>query len=114
MGYDRLCSVLACTVNVVTKRKVCRPSMLVNEDQGWVRIPSHLLKFIMTLNDLPIGQIAVIVNHNMQRLVAMGIQPGKCITVIRRSPGNAVLHCRIETFEFAIRRSLAQSIFLAT
>ena len=64
----------------------------------------------MTLNDLPIGQTAVIASHNMQRLDAVGIRPGKCITVIRHSPGNTVLHCRIETFEFAIRRSVAKFI----
>ena len=70
----------------------------------------------MTLNDLLIGQTAVIdhISDNQQRLSSMGVQVGKRITVIRHSPGNTVLHCRIETFEFAIRRSVAQSIFLAT
>ena len=68
----------------------------------------------MTLNDLSIGQTAVIAGHDVQRLNAMGIQSGKRITVIRSSPGNAVLHCRIGTVEFAIRRSVAEQILLAT
>ena len=68
----------------------------------------------MTLNDLPIGQTAVIAGHNVLRLNAMGIQSGKSITVIRHSPGNTVLHCRIDSVEFAIRRSVAEQILLAT
>ena len=104
------------TVKQVPNRKTCRSSKLAKGEQGWVRIPSHLLKFNMTLNDLLIGQTAVIdhISDNQQRLSSMGVQVGKHITVIRYSPGNTVLHCRIETFEFAIRRSVAQSIFLAT
>ena len=72
------------------------------------------LFFYMTLNDLHIGQTAVIAGHNLPRLGSMGIQSGKSIKVIRYSPGNTVLHCRIGSVEFAIRRSVAEQILLAT
>ena len=83
-------------------------------ESGGVRLPKHLLKFIMTLNDLAIGQTAVIASHRLPRLEAMGIQSGKSIKVIRYSPGNTVLHCKIGSVEFAIRRSVAEQILLAT
>ena len=68
----------------------------------------------MTLNDLLIGETAVIAGHGLPRLRSMGIQPGESIKVIRHSPGNTVLHCRIGSVEFAIRRSVAEQILLAT
>ena len=66
----------------------------------------------MTLNDLLIGQTAVIAGHSLPRLVSMGIQSGMSIKVIRCSPGNTVLHCRIGSVEFAIRRSIAEQILV--
>ena len=59
----------------------------------------------MTLNDLSAGQNAVIAEHGLPRLKSMGIRPGESIEVIRYSPGNTVLHCRIGSVEFEIGRA---------
>ena len=43
MRYDRLYSVLACTVNRVGRvETLAEVDELLKEDQGWVRIPLHL------------------------------------------------------------------------
>ncbi|WP_100099797.1 FeoA family protein [Snodgrassella alvi] len=71
---------------------------------------------ILTLDQLPFGQPAVI-THLLpesipfrRRLLAMGITPGSHITVIRTAPMGDPLEVKIRGFYLCLRRSEAQAI----
>ena len=67
------------------------------------------------LNGLPCGQCACIEGVNVKsdlqaRLVALGLQKGKLIEVIRRAKLGGPLHIRLGTTEIILRRQEAAHI----
>jgi Fe2+ transport system protein FeoA len=70
---------------------------------------------LMTLDDLLEQQAAVIKeifaeDYESIRLRSMGLVPGVKVLVLRRKP--TMLHCRVNTTEFAMRSCTAKKIIL--
>lgn len=71
---------------------------------------------VLTLDQLPLGQTAVITSllpesHRFRRrLLAMGITPGGRVTVIRTAPLGDPLEIRTRGFYLCLRRSEAKAI----
>ena len=69
----------------------------------------------MTLDDLTEQQLAVVKEIDAEdyesiRLRSMGLVPGVEILLLRRRP--TMLHCRINTTEFALRSNTARKIIV--
>ncbi|MDD2417973.1 MAG: FeoA family protein [Oscillospiraceae bacterium] len=72
-----------------------------------------------TLNDLKVGQPAVITDLNCKgtvrrRIIDLGLTPGVSVVVLRTAPMGDPLEIRIRGFNMSIRRSDAGKINVAT
>jgi Fe2+ transport system protein FeoA len=71
----------------------------------------------MTLSELPVNSTAIITGFTsdtleVRRLVSMGFRVGNKVTVIRKIHNEHMIHCRVNTSEFAVRQTTAKEILL--
>ena len=74
---------------------------------------------ITNLNSLAIGKPAVITGLTaevslQQRLFALGLRPGRQVSVIRKAGFSGPLHLRISTTEVMLRRREAQQVYVVS
>jgi len=66
----------------------------------------------MTLNKLPLNQLATITSVGDTRLVSMGFTVGSKVKVIRKIHSGHMIHCKVSNTEFAIRADTAKQVML--
>lgn len=74
---------------------------------------------ITDLNSLAIGELAVITRLTaevslQQRLFALGLHPGRQVSVVRKAGFSGPLHLRISTTEMMLRRREAQQVYVVS
>ncbi len=69
------------------------------------------------LTDIAINQIVKIISFKQkmiaQKLITMGVIPGKEIEILRKAPFNGAYYIRVSDLYFAIRKEEAQTIIIA-
>jgi len=70
---------------------------------------------LFTLSSLKVGEVAVIANLMAEtglhhRLLALGIRPGRQVSLLRRAWFSGPLHLRVGTTELMLRHQDAQQV----
>ncbi|MBI4780963.1 MAG: ferrous iron transport protein A [Oscillatoriophycideae cyanobacterium NC_groundwater_1537_Pr4_S-0.65um_50_18] len=72
---------------------------------------------LFTLSSLKVGEVAVIANLMTEqglhhRLSALGIRPGRQVSLLRRAWFSGPLHLRVGTTELMLRHQEAQQVYI--